>query len=112
MSNKVLEENKKICKFFFKTVDGCRHGDKCKFSHDSNKNIHSFKKKPKNTENFIPSFKPADMNIYVGIPKNKVYSDNDVIIIPNFINEIKEKDTYLKPLIQMAFEEKPSCNIE
>jgi len=26
--------------------------------------------------------------------------------------ELMEKDTYLKPLIQMAFEEKPSCNIE
>jgi len=100
MSNETIKQNIKICKFY-KTENGCRHGDKCKFSHTefifTQKN-NNYKKRPKNTENFNPSFKPSDMNVIVGIPNNKKYDMNDVIIIPNFLDEINEKDTYNKLL--------------
>jgi hypothetical protein len=98
MSNQNISENNKVCKFF-KSENGCRHGDKCRFSHDNN-NIKksSFRSRPKNTESFVPSFKSADMNVYVGIPSNKKYDVNDVIIIPNFLNETIEKEIYNKLL--------------
>jgi hypothetical protein len=98
MSNQNISENNKVCKFF-KSENGCRHGDKCRFSHDNN-NIKksSFRSRPKNTESFVPSFKSADMNVYVDIPSNKKYDVNDVIIIPNFLNETIEKEIYNKLL--------------
>lgn len=99
--------NHKICKFF-NSKNGCREGDLCKFSHNNNNpnlnqnpNHNKNKKRPKNTESFVPNFKPSDMNVIVGIPYHKSYSPNDVIIIPNFIEEKAEKEIYNKLLKEM-----------
>ena len=111
----------KICKFYLKRE--CTHGDKCKFIHDkevcrnyffegkcdrgenckfkhteknSNEtNIYQQhkKNKPKNTENFVPSYNPANMNILVNQSKES-YSENDVVIVSNFINETKQNEIY------------------
>jgi hypothetical protein len=125
------KENTKICKFFLK--NNCTHGDKCKFIHDKticknyffdgtckqNDNCkfkHTIKlnHKPKNTENFKPSYEPADMNILVGIPnQNKfyktIYKPNDVIIVPNFLEETVSNDLYnklLKEIKESGIDEK------
>jgi hypothetical protein len=87
--------DKNICRKFFLGED-CKHCDSCKFKHIIGSN---YKKKihPKNTENFNPSHKPADMIIYANIP-NK-YTANDVIILPNFINDA---NIYNKLLEEMS----------
>jgi len=107
----------KICKFFLK--NNCEHGDKCKFLHDKDICRNYFfdgkckrndncnfkhnqtiaKRRPKNTENFTPSYVPCDMNILVGLPGDEkfyknVYNTNDVIIVPNFLKEEHKNDLY------------------
>jgi hypothetical protein len=111
--------NNNICKFFLK--NNCTHGDKCKFIHDKSicrdyflqgvckrgnkcKFTHKQDKKNgkkhiKNTENFNPSYKLPDMNILVGSSNSEhfyqsVYGINDVIIVPNFLQESEEKELY------------------
>jgi len=113
----------KICKFYLKRE--CTHGDKCKFIHDKEacrnyffegicnkgenckfKHIHTEKNKknrhhkPKNTENFTPSHKQADMNIVVNQSKES-YSANDIVIVSNFINETTENEIYDNLLKEM-----------
>jgi hypothetical protein len=93
-----FEHNKDICKNYF--FEGkCKRGDKCKFKHTQT----IMNKRPKNTENFNPSHKEADLNILVGKPNDKVfyldkYTENDIIIIPNFIEELSNNETYDKLL--------------
>lgn len=86
--------NIKICKFF-NSKNGCRQGENCKFTHTI------IKKRPKNTESFVPNFKSSDMNVIVGIPSNKKYNPNDVIIIPNFVIEKETNEFYNKLLMEI-----------
>ena len=87
--------DKNICKKFFLGED-CKHGDSCKFKHISGG---SDKKRnyPKNTENFNPSHEHASMIIHTNIPNE--YTENDVIIVPNFIDDI---GVYSKLLEEMG----------
>lgn len=120
--------SKNICKYFVK--NNCKHGDQCKFVHDSEvcKNYFldgtckrndkcKFKhtstlKKVKNTENFKPNYDKPSMNILVGIPNQNVfykniYTLNDVIIVPNFLNENTHNhfyDTLLKEINDSGIE--------
>jgi len=119
----------KICKFYIKRE--CTHGDKCKFIHDkevcrnyffegicnkgenckfkhlyTEKNVnqqynkHNRHNRPKNTENFTPSHKHADMNIVVNQSKES-YSENDIVIVSNFINETTQNEIYDNLLKEM-----------
>ena len=115
-----MSEKVKICKFFVKGE--CNHGSDCKFVHDKTicKNYffdgkckhnpckfkHSVtigKKHPKNTENFKPNHEPASMNILVGLGNKStfyknIYNKNDVIIVPNFLQESYNNEYYDKLL--------------
>jgi hypothetical protein len=128
MSNNISnkEEKQKICKFFLKGecnhgesckfihdkeicknyfFEGkCKRGDKCKFKHNKTINNNNNKnRRPRNTENFEPCHKPADLNILIGKPNDELfyldnYTANDIIIVPNFIKELNSNDTYNKLL--------------
>lgn len=124
-----MTEKKKVCKFFVKSE--CNHGSECKFIHDKTicKNYffdrkckhnpckfkHSVtigKKHPKNTENFKPNHEPASMNILVGLGNKStfyknIYNKNDVIIVPNFLQESYNNEYYDKLLNEIN-----SCGLE
>jgi len=97
--------DKDVCKNHF--FDGkCEKGNNCKFKHINNpehkiKNNDHHHKKPKNTENFNPSHKPSHMNIIIeNIKSNEQqitsqkFNDNDIIVIPNFMEENQALDLY------------------
>lgn len=109
-----------LCRNYF--FGGICNRNECKFSHKYfcgknledikvegevnkkeiiKKNIKNNKKKrPKNTENFNPSHEPCDMNILVN-KSLESYGDNDIVIVPNFIQELQKYDTYEKLLNEM-----------
>ena len=71
-----------ICKFYF--FDGkCNHYDNCKFSHEYT----LMKKRPKNTENFIPNHNKPNMCVKIGDSNFETYQDefnvNDVNNVNN-----------------------------
>ena len=76
--------DKNICRKFFLGED-CKHGNSCKFKHiigiNNKKRNHQ-----KNTENFNPSHTPANMIVHTCIPNE--YTENDLIILPNFIDDV------------------------
>jgi hypothetical protein len=74
---------------------------------NNSNNINNFLKKNKNerkhvknTENFNPDYRPADMNILVN-KSQTTYKDNDVIVVPNFIEEINKYDIFDKLIKEM-----------
>lgn len=97
---KFLHE-KNICKSYF--FDNKCQRENCKFTHihtlNKNKNENK-KRKPRNTENFNPDHRPSDMNILVN-KSQLCYRDNDVVIVPNFIQENEKYDIYHKLLSEM-----------
>jgi hypothetical protein len=103
-------ENKNICKFFLK--NNCTHGDKCKFLHDKDvcKNFFEgvckwddkckfkhIKNKSKNTVDFTPNYEKSAMNILVSTSK-KIYNSNDLIIVPDFLNDTDIYNKLLKEI--------------
>jgi hypothetical protein len=117
--------DKEACRnYFFEGI--CNRNENCKFKHIyTEKNVFSFvdtrensslsnnklivnqkhqkhnkHNKPKNTENFVPSHKPSDMNILVNQSKES-YSENDVVIVTNFINETTQNEIYDNLLKEM-----------
>ena len=90
---------KDICRYYF--FDGvCKKDDKCKFKHTYTI-IH---KKVRNTENFNPSYEPSSMNILVGNSVDSTfykttYTLNDVVIVPNFIKDMIDKNEIYNKLL-------------
>lgn len=88
-----------ICRNYF-LHNKCKHGTECKFIHENN-NIIKNKNQPKlkriNTEIFIPSYEPGDMNIILTKPNIKL-SDNDVFLTTNLFKENTEYEIYNKLL--------------
>lgn len=78
-----------VCKFYF--FDKCKHGDKCKFSHEFK--LLKSNNSRKNTETFEPSFQPPDMRIILkdeGDVYNRPYASNDVVVVSGLF--CKEND--------------------
>ncbi len=111
------DNKNKICKFYLKGT--CTKGDSCNYSHqisvkkrdqnednvnDNNKekknNRHNRHRRPRNTEVFTPDHRPSDMNILISKSQLK-YKPNDVVIVPNFIEEIHPYEYYSKLLNEM-----------
>jgi len=112
-----------VCRnYFFDGI--CKRGDTCKFKHeykllekeindkkenknnetnlskyDKNKERNKQNRRPKNTENFKPSHDRLDMNILVSPHDTEsfyksIYDVNDVVLVPDFIKELDNHDTY------------------
>lgn len=87
-----FEHKENVCKKYF--FEGkCKHGTKCKFLH-----VQTLKKRPKNTENFHPDHKKADMCVKFGNSSldtlgQDVYV-NDVILVNNFIKQNEPKEMF------------------
>ena len=87
-----FEHKENVCKKYF--FEGkCKHGTKCKFLH-----VQTLKKRPKNTENFHPDHKKADMCVKFGNSSidtlgQDVYV-NDVILVNNFIKQNDPKEMF------------------
>lgn len=101
----------KVCKHYVNNK--CNKGNKCDFKHVDNvcsdyffgkcnnkicSMLHTYQltkkqhnKKQKNTESFIPSYKPADMRVVVGDGMLKEYNNviesRDVILVNNMFND-------------------------
>lgn len=86
-----------VCRNYFLTSK-CKHGVKCKFSHD-----YKLRKHPKNTENFKPSHLRSQMNIEFEDGTYEKYTKdvykNDVIIVKNLMNQ-KENNYYYNQLMK------------
>ena len=83
-----------VCRNYF--FDGkCKKGISCKFKHDQTLG----KKRVKNTENFKPSHKLADVNIIVTKPIT--YTPNDIVVIPDFLKENYPNELYDKLVKEM-----------
>jgi hypothetical protein len=105
LNNKNPNDPHKPCKFFKQGKGHCKHGDNCRFSHDihtqkSNHNHSNHKpnkhprRKKKNTESFTPDYSPPDMRVIIHSSPHKQLQPltrNDVIILPNFFNQIKDE---------------------
>jgi len=113
----IHEDN--ICRNYF--FDGkCPKNDQCKFKHtyiinknekknekqneNQNKNEKTHinkhnhnRKRVKNTENFEPCHDLCDMNILVS-KSQETYGENDIVIVPNFIQDNFTNETYNKLL--------------
>lgn len=104
--------NNKICKFF--QQGNCKHGDKCRFSHNLTQNTHVNNQnnnqnskpkrhhKKKNTQSFEPSHKPRDMTIRIADTTmetyNKEINTRDVIIAQNLFCQVNDLTIYNKLL--------------
>ena len=99
--------DKSACRDYF-FHGSCKRGNSCKFKHehmlsktqtDKDESNNKKHRKPKNTENFKPSHELPDMNILVGTSNSiqfyqSVYGVNDVVVVPNFLQESEEKELY------------------
>jgi hypothetical protein len=85
-----------VCKHHY--FGTCRHGNTCKHSHQ-----YKLQKKTKNTESFVPSYKPADMRIMFSSGKDykypHVYHSRDVMIVPDLFSDMG--DVYTTILREM-----------
>jgi len=94
-----------VCRHYF--FGTCRNGDTCAQSHQYKLKS----RKPKNTESFVPSHKPADMRIQISSGKDYkypyTYQSRDVVIVPDLffdmpnayetiLHEMKQRDDVWK----------------
>ena len=87
-----FEHKENVCKKYF--FDGkCKHGTQCKFLH-----VQTLKKRPKNTENFHPDHKKADMRVKIGNSSLDTFGQdvyvNDVLLVNNFIKQNEQKEMF------------------
>ena len=106
----MFDESKNHCRHYNK--GNCKFGNKCRKSHDftpekKHEKKHKRHHHKKNTESFEPDNSPPDMRLLVApsreIVKNDL-SERDVIVIPNFFDDISLYDTLLKEMNNCGFE--------
>jgi hypothetical protein len=101
-----------LCKHFYQ--GHCKFGDQCNLSHNfkqptkqSNKKRNKHRRK-KNTESFEPDHSPPDMRLLIFTNKDSCpiqLTERDVIVLPNFFNDVTIYNTLLREMENSGFDE-------